>query len=119
MAQRLSCKSCSTLLAAVILFLAGQRGDAQSPGQPSSPDKVGTLPEGALPAPKPSGPPAAAKELSAQEIDGLIEKAFGRDCPELKRPIRHWLADVGMVNASAFRGLGGLPGSVQDLSRVC
>ena len=42
-------------------------------------------------------PPPAPKELSAQEIDGLIENAFGKDCADLKRPILVWVPDFGMV----------------------
>jgi hypothetical protein len=93
MAQRLSYKSCLPFLAAVILLLAGERSAAQSPGQPSLPPAVADKP-------KPSEAAPAPKELSAQEVDGLIEKAFGRDCAELKRPIRLWLADVRMVIAA-------------------
>jgi hypothetical protein len=97
MAQRLSYKSCIPFLAALILLLAGERSAAQSPGQPSLPPPVADKP-------KPSEAAPAAKELSAQEVDGLIEKAFGRDCTELKRPIRLWLADVGMVIAAEKAG---------------
>ncbi len=96
MAQRLSQKSLLALLAAVILLLAGERSEAQSPGQPPPPTVADK--------PKPAEPAPAAKELSAQEVDGLIQKAFGRDCPELKRPIRLWLADVGMVIAAEKAG---------------
>ena len=38
-----------------------------------------------------------AKELSKQQFDGLIERAFGADCEELGRPIRIWIAELGIV----------------------
>jgi hypothetical protein len=92
MAHRLRCKS--ILLAAAFLLLAAQRSDAQFPRQPPAP------PPGVTSVPKPSQPAPAAKELSGQEVDSLIEKAFGRDCAELKRPIRVWIHDISMVIAA-------------------
>ncbi len=89
MAHRLS----RGFLATLFLLLAVQLGAAQSPGLPPLPPGVGDKP-------KPPEPAPAAKELSAQEIDGLIEKAFGKDSAELKRPIRMWLPDIGMAIAA-------------------
>ena len=87
MAQRLP-RGFFALLATVFLLLVAERSVAQDP--PPPPPVFGNTP-------KTPEPPPAPKELSALEIDGLIEKAFGKDCPELKLPVRIWLAHVGMV----------------------
>jgi hypothetical protein len=80
------------LLAALVLLLAAQRSDAQSQGQPAPPP--------AADKPKSPEPAPAAKELSKEEVDGLIEKAFGKDSAEMNRPVRLWIADIGMAIAA-------------------
>jgi hypothetical protein len=91
MAQRLSLWHWPPILATLFLLLATQFGTAQSPSLPTPPPGISS---------KQSEPAPAAKKLSAQEVDGLIEKAFGKDCAELKRPIRIWIPDIGMVIAA-------------------
>ena len=88
------------ILATVILLMAAQSSNAQPVVPPISPPPLPPVPKQAEPAVKESSQQVAAKELSQQEIDGLIEKAFGRNCAELKRPIRMWIADIGMVIAA-------------------
>src|ERR1700722_8581894 len=87
----------AAFLAAVFFVLTVGRGDAQQPDLPlipAGPPKLTPVPKAAEPAPAP-------KELSKEEIDSLIEKAFGKDCAELKQPIRVCIADVGMVFVAA------------------
>ena len=78
----------SFILATALLLTAAQSSSAQSVVPPVPPP----------PGPKQAEP--AVKEPSKQEIDGMIEKAFGRDCAELKRPIRMWFVNTGMVIAA-------------------
>jgi hypothetical protein len=78
MAERLSCTEGSPILATLFLLLATQLGAAQPPELPPQPPGTSS---------KLSKPSPAAKELPALEVDGLIEKAFGKNCAELKRPI--------------------------------
>ena len=78
----------SFILATALLLTAAQSSNAQPVVPPFQPPPAPPLPKQAEP---------AVKELSKQEIDGLIEKVFGRDCAELKRPIRMWFPNIGMV----------------------
>src|SRR5437870_8811321 len=105
MAQRLS----RPLLAACLLLLAVSLGAAQSPGQPGIPPP----PPNIGPAPKSAEPAPAAKELSKEEVDALIEKAFGKDSAEFKRPVRLWLADIGMAIAAEKTQIARDDGSIR------
>jgi hypothetical protein len=96
------------LLAAFVLLLAAQRSDAQSSGQPSPPP--------AAEKPKPPEPTPAAKELSAQEIDLLTQMAFGKDSPEMTRPIRVWIHYIGMVIAAEKATVAPNDGSIRFTS---
>src|SRR4051794_20074868 len=80
------------LLAAFLLLLAAQRSEAQSSVQPTLPPAADN--------PKSPEPAPAAKELSKEEVDGLIEKAFGKDSAEMKLPVRVWIQEVGLVIAA-------------------
>src|SRR5207247_766977 len=44
--------------------------------------------------------PPEFRELPAQEVNALIEKAFGVDSPEMKRPVRLWIPNLGMAIAA-------------------
>ena len=79
-------------LVTVFLLLVADPSDAQQPDPP--PPVLG------ITLPKIPDPPPPIKELTAQEIDVLTEQAFGKDCAELKRPIRVWIPDVGMMVAA-------------------
>ena len=96
------------LLAALVLLLATQRSDAQSQGQPAPPP--------AADKPKPPEPAPAAKELSKEEVDGLIEKAFGKNSAELKRPVRVWMPKIGVVIAAKEASIARDDGSIRFLS---
>jgi hypothetical protein len=78
MAERLSRTEGPPILATLFLLLATQLGAAQPPGLPTQPPGTSSK--------QPESAPSA-KELSAQEVDGLIEKAFGNESAETKRPI--------------------------------
>lgn len=98
------------------------------PALPPPPPFPGTPPPVVTKSPEPPAPP---KELTAEELDGLTEKAFGKNCAELKRPIRVYVADLGMLIAaekamiahdglsvrfaSASAGVVEGPGDVKDL----
>ena len=91
MAQHLS----RPLLAAFVLLLAGPIGAAQNPGLPNIP-----MPSSVGPAPKSAEPAPAAKELSKEEIDALIEKAFGPNCKEAQQSLRLWMPARRLVLAA-------------------
>jgi hypothetical protein len=82
-------------LVAACLLLAGVGSAAQPPVIPPQQPRVTDKP-------KPPEPPAVAKVLSAQKVDELIEKAFGRDCAELKahRSATGAAEDAGEVAAA-------------------
>src|ERR1700679_2320637 len=99
MAQCLPREFGVALLATALLLLVAGGSDAQpQPTLPPIPAGPPTLTP--VPAPNPAEPAPAPKELSKEEIDGLIEKAFGKNCAELKRPVRVWIPDIGMILAA-------------------
>jgi hypothetical protein len=66
------------------MLLAEQGSDAQSV-QPLKP--FPTTPDEAPP----------ARKVVKEELDGMVASAFGKDSAETRRPIRFWVADIGMV----------------------
>ncbi|MBI1832085.1 MAG: HEAT repeat domain-containing protein [Planctomycetes bacterium] len=74
------------------------------PKQPKDEPRPGTFPPIPASPPLDKPPPPefvpAEKPLSAQQIDALIENAFGKNSPELKRPKRFWIREIRMAIAA-------------------
>jgi hypothetical protein len=91
MARLLSHKAWRLLVALVLPLLVVEGGQAQTQPPPPPP----------IPREAPDkAPPPALRELSAQEIDGILAKVFGRDGPELRRPIRIGIQSLSLVIAA-------------------
>jgi hypothetical protein len=100
MGRRLSRKAWPGVTAIAVLLLAVEKSGAQAP-------PVATAPAPAAEAPRTAGkaPSLEARPLSKGEVDQFIEKAFGRDSEEMRRPIRLWISNLGLVIAAKEAGV--------------
>ncbi len=81
------------VLAAASLIVTAHIGQTQQ----SAPPPTASAP---LVEVKKSQEPEPVKQLSKREVEDLIEKSFGGQSDEIRRPIRLWIPDIGIAVAA-------------------